>query len=237
MLLDNTPIQSSNHIFGFISSVNTDIFTIPFRLIDRYGKINISYPAFTFYDGYFKIHHRFNPSNRISFSYFDGADVFKVVDKSRTSNHPWESIYKYRQGTRFVSTTSQSKITCKLYHEGTLNYSWYDNKTLYHDVHTESAEKVINDFSYKNKLGTLSGKSLFKYYLNNSMIITSGFEVSALSGNPMEINIREAILPEFDTLIAESKGRTNAMAYHLFVENDFNFGNLKINEDVRYSIF
>jgi hypothetical protein len=310
LLLDNTPIQSANHVFGFISTINTDIlsevdfykggfparyggrissiidmqtkvgskkrfsgkadigllyskvflegpfnnnnktsyvfsarasytdiFTIPFRLIDRYGKINVSYPGFTFYDGYMKIHHRFSPSNRVSLSYYDGADIFKVVDKSRTTNHPWESEYKYRQATRFVSFNSQAKLASKLYHEGNLSYSWYDNKTAYHDVHTESAEKVISDFSYSNKLGTLSGKSIFKYYLNNKITLNSGLEISFLSGNPVEINIREAILPDFDTLITDDKGRTNAMVYHLFVENDLNFGNLKIHGGLRYSIF
>lgn len=188
-------------------------------------------PQFSFYDTYFKLQHIVNSKHRLFLNLYKGEDNYGFYEQkiSRTVDN------KINWGNDIATVRWNWEINNKLFAHTSLNYLDFN----------QSFEFVENNFTvsenrystnYESSLEDISLQIKLDYVPSPDHFIRFGLTSQAHKYNPGSSRVTEETINEsLDTIVIRKN--IDSKEFNLFIEDDFNYGNLNINAGINMSAF
>ena len=188
-------------------------------------------PQFSFYDTYFKLQHIVNKKHRLFLNLYKGKDKYGFLEQKqlRTSDN------RIAWGNEIISARWNWEINNKLFANTSINYLNFkqsynflqENNKINENKYTANYNSSLQDLSFQFKLDYVPSPDHF---------IRLGITTMAHQYNPGSSRVTEESLNEsLDTMIIRKNIASNE--FNLFIEDDFNYGNLNINAGINVSSF
>lgn len=151
--------------------------------IDLFTRVltNISYDdftgAYTFYDVYAKVHHRFSDKSSVFISIYSGRDKLSIIDKKKTEIDPYavgqSVIYNYESylftkwGNQMAAIRWNRILGNKLFSNLSVSYTKFNYSTEKEYLKKDSTSKILierNYGAYTSGINDLTARLDFDYF-------------------------------------------------------------------------
>lgn len=191
-----------------------------------------------FYDINGKMAYTINPKNRLFFSLYNGRDVFTVGQEYKQNDYREKINSGPVWGNSIQALRWNWQISDKAFLNTKFHHSRYelDFKANYDYEEYNPAYRQKFDANYISGIEDYSLRTDLDWALNNNNYIKTGIAVTAHEYNPGVFTIAASETGVESSSINDGE-KINATEYNTFVEDEFNFGRLRGNVGLHFSVF
>ena len=189
--------------------------------------------GYTFYDGYAKITHEFNPKNAISISIYNGRDkIFndsEIPDIYDPDFYHYEGSMKVKWGNTLVSAKYNHQFSNKLFGSTTIGYSKFNYSNSLENLYVQTNSNVVADRifqSYNSGINDFLAKQDFDYYVSDKLKIKAG---ASLTNHIFNLGLIESVKSRNDGEI--SNNIMNSYEIDVYEQNE-----IKLKYKIRMNI-
>lgn len=193
-------------------------------------------PKLYFFDINAKIQHKINDRHRIFLSGYAGSDLFKFTYKDQFDDETFESTGGLDWGNVIGALRWNYQITPKLFANTTATYSKYQIDILAGSSTKSPRGNESFSAKYFSGIEDLGAKVDFDFIPNPNHYIRFGLGATGHTYSPGALSYKQDFADiDFDTVIGSNNAES--VEYALYVEDDMQFGQLKVNAGLHFSAF
>jgi hypothetical protein len=194
--------------------------------------------AYTFYDLYGKIRHKFSDKSTIFISIYSGRDRLSIIDKQKSDHsdgfgsddplYTYESFLYNKWGNQMASFKWNIILNQRLFSNLSISYSrfYYNNEQEYLKKDSVGESILERDYAaYLSGINDLTGKYDFDFFPTPNHKIKFGIHVIRHEFSPgINRYIENSGSAETDTIFGNKRIAT--FESYVYVEDDFKIGKL-----------